>query len=246
MSYCSIDEAFADPFIKTKKNKKRKNKHNNEVIENFECLDGSNQLNISDEYQYKGDLSKQQESRVINANLNNTTELMHQDEKTFYPNMSLESEYALLTDVHTNKNQGYRPANPFTKSSNPESDMMINDGMFESFNQSDNIMALEHDTLRNNLLSPQEVVKNEMIYQNNQETPKSKKQVINIDKMEHLLNSYKKLEMKLDSIINKLDKIDDESSESKENIHDIILFAIFGIFFIYILDSVYRIGKKTI
>jgi hypothetical protein len=246
MSYCPIDEAFADPFIKTKKNKKRKNNQIIENFENFECLNGSNQLNISDEYQYKGNLSKKQEHQLINANLNNTTEIRRQDEQSYYPDMSLESEYALLTDVHNNKNQGYRPANPFTKSSNPEQHMMINDGMFESFNQSDNVMALEHDTLRNNLLSPQEVVKNEVNNQYNHRTHKHEKQITNVDKIEQLLNSYKELEMKLDSVINKLDKINNESSEPKENVHDIILFAIFGIFFIYILDSVYRIGKKTI
>jgi len=251
MSFCPIDEAFIDPFIKVKKNKKRKNHKQDydDVIENFECLDGSSQLGYSNEYeyQYKGNLSKKQDQQVVNAHLNNTNEMRRPDEQTYYPDMSLESEYALLSDVHNNKNQGYRPANPFTKPST-SSDMMINDGMYKSFNQTDNVMALEHDSLRN------EVVKNEMIYHENSYKPKENYRdtngnnngELNTDKMEQLLRSYRELEMKLDSVINKLDKIDNESSESKDNIHDIILFAIFGIFFIYILDSVYRIGKKTI
>ena len=57
--------------------------------------------------------------------------------------------------------------------------------------------------------------------------------------------NQKDLESKLDQILNRLNKLETEG-DGKENIHDIILFGIFGIFFIYILDSVYKIGKKNL
>ena len=33
--------------------------------------------------------------------------------------------------------------------------------------------------------------------------------------------------------------------ESQDNIHDLILFILFGIFIIFVLDTIYRFGKKS-
>jgi len=33
--------------------------------------------------------------------------------------------------------------------------------------------------------------------------------------------------------------------ESQDNIHDLILFIIFGVFMIFVLDTIYRLGKRN-
>lgn len=305
MTYCPIDEAFQDPFVK-KLNNKRKNKkrkthnninnsnsyqnNNNNNIEGFECLSGSNQLDMSNDYRYKHMLSRNRpENLSVDVHLGDKTQVNRRnDENSYYPDMSLESEYALMTDVKQKQSQGYRPPNPFTHPSmaqsnnnivdegdnqmlnNQDNDSNINGGMYESFNELDknDMMQIEYDTLK------QSMNPNEVIMHRNQEPsstgynlnnyhpdtnwqnvmpdkPKQKNNTTEIiesnqnSQLETLLKSYKALETKLDMVLSKIDKLE-EGGDGKENIHDIILFAIFGVFFIYILDSVYRIGKKTI
>lgn len=283
MSYCPIEDAFKDPFINSRNNRKKhkqnsNQQNNNQLIENFDCLDGSNQLQISDDYNLKGSLSRHNQGNMMNLNvqLDGTNQVNRSDEKTYYPDMSLESEYALLTDVKHHEGKAYRPPNPFTKPSNRQpNNLVANDSMYESFNQVDNVMALEHDTIRNQLSSPQNIAKNEMIYSgnfpinndmidnsnlsynlsynnssnnssnNNPTNRTNSKQTNDNDKFDLLLQSYKELQDKIEEILQKVNKMESEP-HNNENIHDIILFAIFGIFFIYILDSIYRIGKKHI
>jgi hypothetical protein len=277
MSYCPIDEAFKDPFVenrrkrrKNKNNNSNNNNNNNNVIEGFDCLNGSNQLEISQEHNLKGSLSKHNQGDLmsVNVRLDNSNQMNRPDEQTYLPDMSLESEYALLSDVKYHKGDGYRPPSPFTKpSTRRPDDLIVNNSMYESFNQVDNVMAIEHDTIRNQLITPENAAKNEMIYSgnhpinndimgnnhpmiNNQQSigNQSGNQIGNqntsdSDKFEMLLQSYMEMQLKLDEVLQKLNKMESEP-DNTENVHDIILFAIFGVFFIYILDSVYRIGKK--
>lgn len=256
MSYCSIEDAFQDPF-----QNRRKQRNNTPVIESFGCLNGANQLNTSDEYKYKHMLSRQHPEKVdLQVKLDKTTQQMRRpDEQSYYPDVSLESEYALITDVNHKNEGGYRPPHPFTlqsqippqpnQSQPQQNDIMVNDNMYESFNQSDNLMTLDtnnqisnHNNNYDN--TPQDILIGGITPKNNSIV----KQSVNVqdDKLEviqKLVESHKQLEMKLDEVLNKLNKI--EQSDGKENIHDIILFGIFGLFFIYILDSVYKIGKKS-
>ena len=225
----------------------------NNVIENFECLDGHEQLEISDEYQYKNMLSRQHPQDVdFNVQLNNSTkQLKRPDEQLYYPDMSLENEYALLTDVKQHKGQAYRPPNPFTQEANPSDIRQTHPEMYESFNESDQMMAIDSDMIRSHLLSPRELVSagndHPMMYQNHNKHHKPQRETdfIPNSKLNELLENQKDLESKLDQILNRLNKLETEG-DGKENIHDIILFGIFGIFFIYILDSVYKIGKKNL
>ena len=66
-------------------------------MEGFQCLDGSNQLDMDNDYKYKHMLSRNRpENMSVDINLNNKTEVTRrQDESSYYPDMSLESEYAL-------------------------------------------------------------------------------------------------------------------------------------------------------
>lgn len=274
MSFCPIEDAFQDPFLdrikqnrKSKRNNNHNNNHynnhnhnnnhnsnynnnNNDVIENFECLNGQDKLKISNEYKYKHMLSRSHPEEVnLNVNLNNSTQqLKRPDEQSYYPDMSLENEYALMTDVKHNKGKAYRPPHPFTQQANPSDVREINGNMYESFNETDNLMAIDSDSIRNQLLTPQELVSannnNKMIYGKQQDSEHSD-HAQQDSNLSDLLENQKALESKLDQVLNRLNKLEVES-DGKENIHDIILFGIFGIFFIYILDSVYKIGKKTL
>lgn len=265
MSYCSIEDAFKDPFLKNRRKKKRNTPSQN-IVEGFECLDGSDQLELSTEHQLKGSLSKHNQGNKLNVNvrLDKSNQMNRPDEQTYYPDMSLESEYALITDVKNSQGQAYRPAHPFTKPSNKQpDDLVINSGMYESFNETDNLMSVEHDTIRDKLSTPQNVARNEMIYSGNmpinndiysnvssdntivKQNKTQSSQPMSEDKFQLLLQNYMELQSKIDEILKKVNKMESEP-DNKENIHDIILFAIFGVFFIYVLDSIYRIGKKSI
>lgn len=266
MSYCSIEDAFKDPFLKNRRRKHKKERAAPNTIEGFECLDGSDQLELSTEHQLKGSLSKHNQGNKMNVNvqLDTNNQINRPDEQTYYPDMSLESEYALITDVKNNQGQAYRPANPFTKPSTRQpDDLVINNGMYESFNQTDNLMSLEHDTIRDQLSSPQNMAKNEMIYSGNmpinndiysnasshntivKQNKRESSQPMSDEKFQILLQNYMELQSKIDEILKKVNKMESEP-DNKENVHDIILFAIFGVFFIYVLDSIYRIGKKSL
>ena len=234
--YCSIDEAFADPLV----NRRKKNS-NNSMVEGFECLSGKNQLNISDEYSQKGDLSRSRpQETIVNSQLNSQTNQASQrpDEKHFYPDMSLENEYALITDVHHKETNGYRPPNPFTHQSTlpkfmrspdfPNNNTLLNnnntltnDGMYESFDK-DNVMFLEDEPPKQHV----------------EPNPQPE------DPYQILFRQYQQLEDKLNQILEAVQQQKHQQSNDKENVYDIILFAIFGLFFIYILDSVYRVGRK--
>lgn len=260
MSFCPIEDAFQDPFLeRIKRNRKRNNRGNNNnvnkninninnVIENFECLNGQGQLDISDEYKYKNMLSRRHPEEVnVDVNLNQSTqELKRPDEQNYYPDMSLENEYALITDVRQNQGQAYRPPHPFQKESNPFDARQSHPQMLESFNESDNLMAIDSESVRSQLMSPHELVSannnNQMVYKGDSNTSESSTPNSNLTE---LLENQKELEFKLDKVLNRLERLESEG-DGKENIHDIILFGIFGIFFMYMLDSVYKIGKKNL
>ena len=46
-------------------------------------------------------------------------------------------------------------------------------------------------------------------------------------------------------IIKKMNKSQFFDDDSQDNIHDLILFILFGIFIIFVLDTIYKFGKKT-
>ena len=46
-------------------------------------------------------------------------------------------------------------------------------------------------------------------------------------------------------IINQMNKSQFFDDDSQDNIHDLILFVLFGIFIIFILDSIYKLGKRS-
>jgi hypothetical protein len=76
-----------------------------------------------------------------------------------------------------------------------------------------------------------------------------KKELIPIDNkkiskkdIDYRLNS---LNRSMNMIIKQMNKSQFFDDESEDNIHDLILFILFGIFIIFILDSIYKLGKRS-
>ena len=53
------------------------------------------------------------------------------------------------------------------------------------------------------------------------------------------------LNRNINMIINQMNKSQFFDDDSQDNIHDLILFVLFGIFIIFILDSIYKLGKRS-
>lgn len=64
----------------------------------------------------------------------------------------------------------------------------------------------------------------------------------NSSDMEYRLNT---LNRNVNLIIKKMNENNFLDEESQDNIHDLILFILFGIFIIFVLDTIYRFGKKS-
>ena len=60
--------------------------------------------------------------------------------------------------------------------------------------------------------------------------------------IDYRLNS---LNRSMNMIIKQMNKSQFFDDESEDNIHDLILFILFGIFIIFILDSIYKLGKRS-
>lgn len=256
MTYCSLDEAFQDPFVKrvkkTKRHKKTNkynnstNTNNNNIVEGFGCLNGSNQMDISNEYRMKGDLSRRRQNPLtVDIQLDKNQETrVRSDESSFLPDMSLESEYALITDIDQKKNQGYRPPHPMTY--RPEVQPIDENDNYEPFNQND-MTLMEHDAIQEVIQHPPTLNYNVNNNPNNGHNNPNQPEVPESESENDWQTSYQNLEAKLDLVLDKLSQMEEQKNNEKprENFNDIILFAIFGIFFIYILDSVYRVGRKS-
>ena len=58
--------------------------------------------------------------------------------------------------------------------------------------------------------------------------------------------SISDLDKKLNwNCIKKMNENNFLDEDSQDNIHDLILFILFGVFIIFVLDTIYRFGKKS-
>tara|TARA_A100001015_G_scaffold301169_1_gene387621 strand:+ start:48 stop:1115 length:1068 start_codon:yes stop_codon:yes gene_type:complete len=64
----------------------------------------------------------------------------------------------------------------------------------------------------------------------------------NSSDMEYRLNT---LNRNVNLIIKKMNESNLLDEDSQDNIHDLILFILFGVFIIFVLDTIYRFGKKS-
>lgn len=67
-------------------------------------------------------------------------------------------------------------------------------------------------------------------------------ELVNINDIDYRLNN---LNRNVNTLIKKMNDSDFFDDDSQDNIHDLILFIIFGIFMIFVLDTIYRLGKRN-
>ena len=67
-------------------------------------------------------------------------------------------------------------------------------------------------------------------------------QIVNINDIDYRLNN---LNRNVNMLIKKMNDSDFFDDESQDNIHDLVLFILFGVFMIFVLDTIYKLGKKN-
>jgi len=80
----------------------------------------------------------------------------------------------------------------------------------------------------------------------------SKRVNVKNEKLKYVNEDSKDIDYRLNTlnrnvnlIIKKMNQSQFFDDESQDNIHDLILFMLFGIFIIFVLDTIYRFGKKS-
>ena len=75
-----------------------------------------------------------------------------------------------------------------------------------------------------------------------EETVKNNNQLVNINDIDYRLNN---LNRNVNMLIKKMNDSDFFDDESQDNIHDLVLFILFGVFMIFVLDTIYKLGRKN-
>ena len=65
---------------------------------------------------------------------------------------------------------------------------------------------------------------------------------VNINDIDYRLNN---LNRNVNMLIKKMNDSDFFDDESQDNIHDLVLFILFGVFMIFVLDTIYKLGRKN-
>ena len=88
-----------------------------------------------------------------------------------------------------------------------------------------------------------EIVK-EAIRENNKSNKiaNANNELVNISDIDYRLNN---LNRNVNTLIKKMNDSDFFDDDSQDNIHDLILFILFGVFMIFVLDTIYRLGKRN-
>ena len=102
--------------------------------------------------------------------------------------------------------------------------------------------------LLNNLLKKKDNSKNNVAEENDSDSDSDSEEESlepvssDSDDLEYRINT---LNRNVNLIIKKMNDSEIFNEDSQENIHDLILFILFGIFIIFVLDTIYRFGKKS-
>ena len=86
-----------------------------------------------------------------------------------------------------------------------------------------------------------EIVK-ETIKNSIKENKNKNNQLVNVNDIDYRLNN---LNRNVNMLLKKMDDSDFFDDDSQDNIHDLILFILFGVFMIFVLDTIYRLGKRN-
>jgi len=256
MPYCSIEEAWGESFnntntntdlntndnsntsIQAPKRKCRKNKRKR--IKNLGMYDSemNEMVEMSGKYSDKNKYSRDIHSNLTRTPRINPIEVDIVDNNVRYINPS-DPQYQMINYEFRNQNQIQN------QNQNSYLDLEQNSSYDDQFYPNGSVVQYQN----NGQLEP---VSN---FNNNNNTEQN---IVELDTQEEsdlvvhqhpeVDNKFRELERKIDMILEKVLLLEDQLSGSttRENIHDIILFIIFGLFVIFVMNSVYKIGKRAI
>jgi len=267
MPYCSIEEAWGESFNNTNTNTdlntndnsntgtqapKRKNRKNKRKrIKNLGMYDSemNEMVEMSGKYSDKNKYSRDIHSNLTRTPRINPIEVDIVDNNVRYINPS-DPQYQMINYEFRNQNQ----------IRNQNQNQIRNQNQNQNQNKN-SYLDLEQNSSYDDQFYPNSSV---VQYQNNGQLESvnnsnnnTEQNIVELDTQESDLvvhqhpevdNKFRELERKIDMILEKVLLLEDQLSGSttRENIHDIILFIIFGLFVIFVMNSVYKIGKRAI
>ena len=255
MPYCSIEEAWGESFnntntntdlntndnsntsIQAPKRKCRKNKRKR--IKNLGMYDSemNEMVEMSGKYSDKNKYSRDIHSNLTRTPRINPIEVDIVDNNVRYINPS-DPQYQMINYEFRNQNQIQN------QNQNSYLDLEQNSSYDDQFYPNGSVVQYQN----NGQLEPVSNYNNNNTEQNIVELDTQEESDLVVHQHPEVNNKFRELERKIDMILEKVLLLEDQLSGSttRENIHDIILFIIFGLFVIFVINSVYKIGKRAI
>lgn len=249
MPYCSIEEAWGEPFSNTNnesqapKRKCKKNKRKR--IKNLGMYDHemNEMVEMSGKYSDKNKYSRDIHSNLTRTPRINPIEVDIVDNNVRYINPS-DPQYQMINYEFKNQNQIQNQNQIKNQNQNSYLDLEQNSSYDDQFYPNGSVVQYQN----NRQLEPVSNFNNNNTEQNIVEVDTQEESDPVIYQHPEVDNKFRELERKIDMILEKVLLLEDQLSGSttRENIHDIILFIIFGLFVIFVMNSVYKIGKRAI
>lgn len=273
MNYCSIEEAWGDPLMKeNKKKKKQKKLYSSKIpkyIEDTSYLEGGHdnhcstqeEKNFSTKNKKRFDHSRNHRG-IYNKKKSRTprVQISYDQAAAEYKNFQLENANLRQSQMGNEKEdfvvEGFESSDEMNsieeleRSFNEINDVdeseaeYTNGGVEDTYSPSTNYATetdgetdLETDVETDSEV--EEVVKN-AIRENKIE--KANNELVNMNDIDYRLNN---LNRNVNMLIKKMNDSDFFDDDSQDNIHDLILFILFGVFMIFVLDTIYRLGKRN-
>ena len=268
MQYCSIEEAWKDPLMKeNKKKKKQKKLYSSKMpkyIEDTSYLDGGHDYHCAtpDEPNFSTKHKKRHDLSRTNRNT-------YRKNKTRTPNVQVSydqaaEEYRAYQMENSNVSKSQQPNNNFLIEGFESSDEMNNiEELERSFNEINDVDDSEYtngnvedtyspstsyatetepETEPETEIEDSDSENGDEVEKIVEETIKNNNQLVNINDIDYRLNN---LNRNVNMLIKKMNDSDFFDDESQDNIHDLVLFILFGVFMIFVLDTIYKLGRKN-
>lgn len=275
MNYCSIEEAWGDPLMKeNKKKKKQKKLYSSKIpkyIEDTSYLEGSHdrhcssqeEKNFSTKNKKRFDHSRSHKN-IYKKNKTRTpkVQISYDQAATEYRNFQLEnanlgksqmgnqSDEFLVEgfesgDEMNNIEELERSFNEINDVDESEAEY-TNGGVEDTYSPSTNYATdtegeaeTEPETDLDTDAETEEIIKQAI---KEKKLEKANNELVNMNDIDYRLNN---LNRNVNMLIKKMNDSDFFDDESQDNIHDLILFILFGVFMIFVLDTIYRLGKRN-
>jgi hypothetical protein len=275
MQFCSIEEAWGDPLMAEKKKKKKAKKIYTSKIPNYiedtSYLEGGHDNNCATTED--SNLSTKNKNKFDNSRnqKNNYRKKKSRAPKVqiSYDNAAAEYRNFQMENSNIKQKQQPQPPNDYLVEGFESGDELNNiEELERSFNEINDVdeteytngdvqdtyspstnyateteaeTELESDVDEETDDETDEIVK-ETIKNSIKENKNKNNQLVNVNDIDYRLNN---LNRNVNMLLKKMDDSDFFDDDSQDNIHDLILFILFGVFMIFVLDTIYRLGKRN-